>query len=77
MFCCFLDYTILTKTAHYRSLDFILFLENYVQCKEIVCYFSLKSRGGGVCNKMGGGSAFNEKFTNWGGGGGIVVNGNG
>ena len=62
MFCCFLDYAILTKTAHYGSLEFVLFLENYVQCKEIIRYFSLKW-GRGVCNKMGV-LTFNEKFIN-------------
>ena len=33
-----------------------LILENYVQCKEIICYFSLKLRElGEVCKKMGAG----------------------
>ena len=39
----------------YYCFNFILFLENYVKCKEIISYFSLKREGvggGGVCNKM-------------------------
>ena len=59
----------------YHCVNFILFLENYVQCKEIICYFSLKSveRGGGggggrwgVGNKMEG-LTYNKKIINWGG----------
>ena len=36
----------------YYCVEFTLFLGNYVQCKEITCYFSLK--GGDICNKIGG-----------------------
>ena len=49
-----------------------MFLEKYVQCKEIISYFSLK--WGCVCNKMGGGGlTFNEKFIKWGGGSSLLM----
>ena len=67
--------------CRYYCVNSILFLENYVQGKEVI-YFCLECAGG-VCNKMeggggeegGGGSGltFNEKFINW----GDVINRNG
>ena len=44
----------------YYCVNFILFLENYVKCKEIIWYFSLK--WGGSVIKWEGGLTFNEKF---------------
>ena len=48
----------------YHCVNFILFLENYVQCKEIICYFSLKSveTGGGGGGGAGGGG---ESVIKW------------
>ena len=40
-------FMILVDNCGYYCVNFILFLENYVQCKEIISDFSLKWGGGG------------------------------
>ena len=61
-------FMILVDNCGYYCVNFILFLENYVHCKEIISDFSLKWGGGGVSViKWEGGLTFNEKFIKWGG----------